>query len=94
MSARSPHRGRVQPEEPGGKNASNAELRALADRQLDNHHAVDKRVAVLEAELKHLATKNDVSKVKLWAITTGLAALGTVALVVLGYLRLLPLPTG
>lgn len=94
MSSRSPRRGRIRPEEPGGTDASSAELRALVNRQLDSHHAIDKRVAVLEAELKHRATKDDVSKVKLWAITTGLAALGTVALVILGYLRLLPLPTG
>lgn len=63
---------------------------ALVNRQLDSHHAIDKRVAVLETELKPLATKNDVSKLKLWAVTTGAGALLSLALVVLGYLRVLP----
>ncbi len=89
MSSRSPLRGKVQPEQPGRTDASNAELSALINRQLDSHHAIDKRVAVLEAELKHLATKNEVSKAKLWAATGGLTALVSLALVVLGYLRLL-----
>lgn len=29
---------------------------------------LDARVAVLEAELKHLATKDDLSKLKLWVV--------------------------
>lgn len=63
---------------------------ALVNQQLDSHHAIDKRVAVLEAELKHLATKNDVTNAKLWAVTAGAGALLSLALVVLGLLRVLP----
>lgn len=94
MSSRSPRRRRVRPEVPGRKQTSDAELFALVNRQLDSHQAIDKRVAVLEAELKHLATKNDISKAKLWAATSGFAALLSLALVVLAYLRLVPIPTG
>lgn len=90
MNARSRPRGRIQPEQPSRTDAANAEVLALVNRQLDSHHAIDKRVAVLETELKHLATKNDVTKAKLWATTSGFATLVSLALVILAYLRILP----
>ena len=53
------------------------EIHAMERRQLDVQASLRERVASLEATGKTLATKEDISKIKLWVVTSLLGAVFT-----------------
>ena len=75
--------GRIYPENIGQQPVDSRELLALEKRQLDAHSDIRERVAVLEAETKHFATKTDIANAKLWAVTSVLGAVVSVVSILL-----------
>ena len=52
-----------------------------------NGHDLHGRVSVLEAELKHLATKSDIQSIKVWALSGTIAGIVIVATMVIATLK-------
>ena len=53
-----------------------------------NGNGLASRVSVLESELKHLATKKDVSEIKVWALTGALGGMVLAASLAIAILKL------
>ncbi len=56
---------------------------------MDQLIVIGERIASLESELKHHATKNDISNAKIWFITTSIGAVIAVTAMVFTILRYL-----
>ena len=52
------------------------------------HQNIGERVATLEAEIRHLATKEDIQRLKVWWLGGIIAGMGLAAAIALGVLKI------
>ena len=77
--------GRLREDPPPPSDAVTDE--ATAFKHQDRIGNLGERVAGLEAELKYLATKEDIQRLKVWALSGIIAGMGLAAMIALGVLR-------